>query len=60
MRQRHKEIEPKYKDFVCMKVLMPTEFHAKILSEQEAIRESGKKISIQELMVKITKKYFEK
>lgn len=43
-----------------MKVLMPTEVHAKILSEQQALHESGKKISLRELMVKITKQYFEK
>lgn len=60
MRQRHKEIIPKYKDFVCMKVLMPIETHAKILAEQNAMHESGKKISLRDLMVKITKQYFEK
>lgn len=57
---RHKDPEYKYKDFVCIKLLIPTELHADILKEQEALRTKGRKHNIGEVAIKLIRESLSK
>lgn len=59
MKQRHKDPTFKYPDFVCMKALMPHDLHAKLITEQTEHHEQGKKLSMNDLLVKIVRERYE-
>lgn len=49
----------KYQDFVCMKLLLPPEVHAKLIAEQHRLKKEGKKKNIGDVTVGIIKKGLE-
>lgn len=60
MKIRRKPLQQRYPDFVCMRTLMPTKEHGKLLAHQEKLADKGDKMSLQDLMVKITREWIKR